>query len=108
MDEGRLYDANDAAELRTFDETLWPLMEGARKYFYSRAGEMFGAHANLWKLVEQHGDLDQPIWLRIVLREHLAPLVEILQGPRDGDKVVIVTVDGIDLIGGDPRHRSGS
>lgn len=57
-------------------------------------------HRRLWQLVEEHGDLDLPVFLRIVLREAAAPLVDIVQ-PQP-DSAPICTVDGIELIGGPP------
>jgi Subunit ChlI of Mg-chelatase len=49
-------------------------------------------------------DLELPVFLRIVPREGSAPLVEIEQPQLDADPVTIVTVDGIELIGG-PEKR---
>lgn len=102
----RRYDANNAAELRAFDAALWELMRPARTYYWYPDAEVFAAaHARIWQLVEHHGDLEQPVFLRIARREGRAPLVDIEQTQLDASPVTIVSVEGIELIGGQPERR---
>jgi hypothetical protein len=105
----RWYDANDAEQLRAFDDDLWAALAAARAYFEEGLGplkgvwDLFGAnHRGLWVLVEQHGNLDLPVQLRIVPREKRAPVVEIRQTQLDESELVVITVDGLELIGGKP------
>jgi hypothetical protein len=106
MDEEGRYNANDAEQLRAFYEQLWPMMQAARDYYYNREAEVFGAGtARIWQFVEKHGDIEEPVFLRIVPREGRAPLVEIEQPQLDAGPVTIVTVEGIELIGGQPEQR---
>ena len=105
-DMDRRYDANDAAELRAFDAALWELMNPARSYYWYPDAEVFAAaHARIWQLVEQHGDLEQPVFLRIAPPDGRAPLVDIEQPELNASPVTIVTVEGIELIGGQPERR---
>jgi hypothetical protein len=105
-EERRRYDANDSEQLHAFYEQLWPMMQAAREYYYNREAEVFGAaHARIWQLVEKNGDIEEPVFLRIVPREGRAPLVEIEQPQLDAGPITIVTVEGIELIGGPPEQR---
>lgn len=108
----RRYDANDAEELQAFDAALWEMIKPARDFYWHPDADVFAAaHARIWQRFEQLGDLELPVFLRIVRREGRAPLVAIEQPQLDPGPITIVTVEGIELIGGPPerpRYSAGT
>ena len=106
-DTNERFDANDAKQLKEFDDLLWKKLEAARAYYEQEAGwaeaavGLFAAnHGRLWELVEKHSGLEGEIWLQIVTRstdrhDRVVVVVHLVDRPRP-DRVF--EVDGLELI----------